>query len=124
MAKTASFTAIADGSTTLDNGAGADKDKTFSFKAPGADSTERSILSFVVNPVPDGSDSDVKLEMSINGTVVSDVTFTSSQGRPWQEIVEVGVLKDGDNKLTAKVTDADKAGSMTIKDIVLLYKLA
>jgi hypothetical protein len=77
MAKTASYAAIADGSATLDNGPGGDKDHTFSFKAPGADSQERAILSFVVNPTPDDSDGDVNLEMSINGTVVSDVRFTS-----------------------------------------------
>jgi hypothetical protein len=124
MAKTASYAAIADGSTTLDNGPGGGKDHTFSFKAPGADSQERAILSFVVNPTPDGSDGDVNLEMSINGTVVSDVRFTSVQGRPWQEIVEVGVLKDGDNKLTAKLTDTDKAGSVELKDVYVLYKLA
>jgi hypothetical protein len=122
MAHSASYAAIADGDTILEFGD--DVDHTFNFDAPGVDADEQSVLTFVVNPGPDGSDADVEISMSINGTDVSDVVFTSGQGRPWQEIVQGGLLKANGNKLTAKLTDSDKKGSMHVKDIVLYYKLA
>jgi hypothetical protein len=122
MAHSASYAAIADGETVLEFGA--DLDHTFNFDAPGVDADLQSVLTFVTNPTPDGKDSDVIVSMSINGTDVLDLTFTSTQGRAWQEIVQGGLLKETGNKLTAKLTDSDKSGAISLKEFVLYYKLA
>jgi hypothetical protein len=122
MAHAASYAPIADGDTTI--AWGEDIDSTFKFDCPGVADDQQSVLVWVNNPAPDGDDADVRLSMSINGTDVADVAFTTGQGRPWQEIVQGGLLKETGNKLTAKLTDSDKSGSITLKDIVLYYKLA
>jgi hypothetical protein len=122
MAHSASYAPIADGETVLQ--LGGDIDKTWNFDAPGVAADQQSVLVFVTNPDPSGKDSDVIVAMSINGTDVLDLTFTSTEGRAWQEIVQGGLLKEKDNKLTAKLADSDNSGEISLKDLVIHYKLA
>jgi hypothetical protein len=122
MAHSSSYAAISDGEIDLEFGA--DVDHTFSFDAPGVAADLQSVLSFVTNPTLDGKNNDVNVQLSLNGTDVLDLQFTSDPARAWQEIVQGGLLKEKDNKLTAKLTDSDKAGAISLKDIVLYYKLA
>lgn len=116
------FTAIKDGATTLQFGGDIDAD--FPFDAPGIDITKKAVLTYVVEPDPAGSNSDVVLRLDINGTSVTTNSFGSTQGRVLQEIVEANLLKETGNTLTATLTDTDKEGSCVLRDAVVYYKVA
>ena len=118
MPATAQYVAIQDGSTVLDHGD--DIDHSFArFDAPSVNVDRRPVLSFRLNPaVGEGS---VSLQMTLNGIVVVEQTFTSNEARGWQEIVEANVLRAEDNELTARLTDTDDAGGITLSDVSLLY---
>jgi hypothetical protein len=114
MPRTAQYVAVQDGSTTLSHDG--DIDHTFlRFDAPDASVTRRPVLSFVVNP--SGS---VTLQMKLNGTIIVNEPF-SGGAKAWQEIVESNLLLAEDNELIAELTDTDGAGSITVRDVSLLY---
>jgi hypothetical protein len=118
MPDSAAYVAIQDGSTTLDHGD--DIDHTFGrFDAPSVNPNRRPVLSFRLNPnIGEGA---VSLEMTLNDVVIVEQTFTTNEARGWQEVVESNLLREEDNELTARLTDSDDAGGITLSDISLLY---
>lgn len=69
----------------------------------------------MLEPTPDGPDNDVRVELDINGTTVTTVSFHSTESRAWQEIIEANLLKEKGNKLTVTLTNADKKGSLVLR---------
>ena len=64
-----------------------DRDYTAAeFDAPSASLSSRGVLMFRV--VPTVGDGSVRLKLTLNGTVVSDITYRSDMGRTWHEIFE------------------------------------
>jgi hypothetical protein len=114
MPRTAQYVAVQDGQTLLSHDG--DIDHSFlRFDAPDASVTRRPVLSFVVEP--SGS---VHLQMTLNGTTVVDEPF-SGGAKAWQEIVESNLLLAVGNELIATLTDIDGAGSITLREVALLY---
>lgn len=109
---------IQDSSTTLT--ASNPAAQLANFQVPNADLGERPVLTFRVNPNPDP---DVRLAMTLNGSLIVDQIFDSSQHRGWQEIVEANVLvaAPANNVLIAEKTSAN--GEVSYSDVVLTYKV-
>ena len=96
-----------------------DRDATLArFDAPAASVSSRGVLMFRVIPVV--GDGSVKLKWTLNGTVVSDITYRSDMGRTWHEIYEGNILKARDNELKAELTAGD--GEVTFSDVTVWYQ--
>jgi hypothetical protein len=108
---------IQDGSTTLSD---SNPSHQFSlFEVPNVDLGERPVLTFRVNPNPDPT---VTLQMTLNGDLIVNQVFDSSQHRAWQEIVEATALvaPPADNILIAERIGG--TGEVSVSDVVLTYK--
>lgn len=105
-------------STTLAFPTG-DRDFTLAeFDAPAANLGARGVLMFRVVPVV-GTGS-VKLKWTLNGTVVSDITYRSDIGRTWHEIYEGNILELQDNELKVELTAGN--GSVTVSDVTVWFQ--
>lgn len=106
------------GTTTLAYPTG-DRDYTFAqFDAPAANLGSRGVLMFRV--VPTVGAGSVKLRLTLNGTVVSDITYRSDTGRTWHEIYEGDILELQDNVLEAELTAGN--GTLSISDVTLFFQ--
>jgi hypothetical protein len=105
-------------STTLGFPTG-DRDATLArFDAPAANLGSRGVLMFRVVPVV--GDNSLKLKWTLNGNVVSDITYRSDMGRTWHEIYEGDILKLKDNELKAELTAGN--GTLSFSDVVVYFQ--
>ena len=96
-----------------------DRDYTAAeFDAPSASLSSRGVLMFRV--VPTVGEGSVRLKLTLNGTVVSDITYRSDMGRTWHEIFEGNILRLQDNELKAELTAGN--GSASVSDITLFFQ--
>ncbi len=98
------------------------------FPANGALNTPRPILTFRLNPAVPGADLNLKLKL--NGHTVFDQDFGSEQLRAMTEVIDEGILRSGDNLLTAELSAEGGApgplpsdAAMTISDVSCLYSV-
>jgi len=111
----ANYTVIRDGNITLP-GAGGDLDTELTFNAPGV-INRSTVLSYRVNPSQDG----VKFTIEINGTQVRSEDL-QDVSRVLHEVVASGVVTPNGN--TLRLAAVQNTGTISISDIVLLYKEA
>jgi hypothetical protein len=96
-----------------------DRDYTAAeFDAPAVNLGARGVLMFRV--VPTVGDGSVRLKWTLNGTVVSDITYRSDMGRTWHEIFDANVLQLQENELKAELTAGN--GSVSVSDITLFFQ--
>lgn len=80
-------------------------------------SDARGVLAYMVDP---SSSSAKEYEVDINDTVVDGDTLSNTEPRGMFEMIDVGILKSGDNTLQFRFEDG--SGQLTFKDVVLWYQ--
>ena len=88
--------------------------------SPAANLGARGVLMFRVVPVRRGRAASASSKWTLNGTVVSDITYRSDIGRTWHEIYEGNILELQDNELKVELTAGN--GSVTVSDVTVWFQ--
>jgi hypothetical protein len=124
MTIVATYADVQDSITRLEQPGDPDQEIA-TFQANGALGAPRPILTFRV--LPDVSEGNVNLKMHLNGDEVVDVTFKTGTNRAWTEVVDTGIIINGDNTLTAQLrgangtADAPPGSSIEISDVSFMF---
>lgn len=115
MAQTlADYLVLADNNITLSE----DGEHEIAFTLPDDLYTAaRGVLAYMVDP---SSGSAKQYEVDINDTVVDADTLSNTEPRGMLEMVDIGILKVGDNTIQFRFEDG--GGQLTFKDVVLWYQ--
>ena len=110
------YTVIKDGPATLTQ---TGQKVELPFSASGIKTNARPVLLYRVNVHPNSGA--VTLSVSINGQEVRKTGF-SGTNRTFHEVVAADAVNASDNTLTLDVFNVNSGESVSVQDIVLLYK--
>jgi hypothetical protein len=94
---------------------GLNNDITKTFDAPGLNTNTRPYVSYRVTP----AGGDVTLQMDLNGTLVVDDRFQTTNTRTLNEIIDHGVAVEGENDLVIRREAGP--GTLDVSDIIFAY---
>lgn len=83
-----------------------------------ADLNRRAIVAFIANP---SDASDIKYEITVNGTSIRTGHFIGGVQRALWEVVRGGLFQAGANTITFTLTDV-RRGTVSFSDVILWYK--
>ena len=117
MPRVSDYGIITDSKFTLQTGGDIDRDFDFSLES-GAHFPSRAILQFVL--FVGSNASNLRFEVTINGSSQIDYTFSGYRVNTLHEVVDANVLKAGNNKITFRILSG--SGTLEFGDIVLHYQ--
>jgi hypothetical protein len=117
MPRVSDYAIITDSKVTLQTGGDIDRDFDFSLES-GAHFPSRAILQFVL--FVGSNASNLKFEVTINGSSQLIYTFSESRVNTLHEVIDANVLKAGNNNIAFRILDG--SGALSFGDIVLHYQ--
>jgi hypothetical protein len=119
MPTIADYVVLIDQSFTLGE-PGTISDRHFQFDAPGVSSTNRSIVTFNVDPnIAAGN---VTLRMRLNNALAPTIEFGTNPTRSLHEVFPAGTVKVTGNELVVSVPADSGGGSIAVSDIVVFFQ--
>ncbi|MGH3972513.1 MAG: hypothetical protein ACRDS9_04205 [Pseudonocardiaceae bacterium] len=109
------FTVVQEAAITLPTAAGGTSNLYPAFSADTVTPTERSVLSFLVNPSGTST-----MQIKLNNVIVLNHIFNTEPMRTFHEIVQEGVLNPANNLLEISLTAG--TGSVTVSDVFMTFR--
>lgn len=117
MPVVADYSIIRDSSFVIRTGG--DIDRTFNFTMPSfLYPSNRAILAYVIDG--ERNTTNLKVEISINGSVVRHPRFSGDSYKALHEVVAANLLREGSNSIKFRITSG--SGPINISDVILWWQ--